>query len=91
MQKPNEQPELPPLLEQVTNLALAGRDVVLGFLKSGKIKASSEMMKDRMEVCLACDKLTDDFRCSQCGCFIKAKAGLLTQDCPLRKWPHKDY
>ena len=85
------QNDLPPFLEQVTNLAAAGRDVVLGFLKSGKIKTSSEMFKDRMEVCLGCDKLTDDFRCSQCGCFIKAKAQLLSQDCPLRKWPHKEY
>lgn len=85
------QNDLPPFLEQITNLATAGRDIVLGFLKSGKIKASSQMHKDRMEVCLACDKLTDDFRCSQCGCFIKAKSQLLTQDCPLRKWPQKEY
>jgi hypothetical protein len=86
-----ENQNLPPLLEQITNLAVAGRDTVLGFLKSGKIRASSQMHKERMEICLACDKLTDDFRCSQCGCFIKVKSALLTQDCPLRKWPHKEY
>lgn len=82
---------LPPFLEQITNLALAGRDVVLGFLKSGKVQASSQMEKDRIEICLTCDKLTNDFRCEQCGCFVKPKAKLLTQNCPLRKWPQKNY
>jgi Family of unknown function (DUF6171) len=89
--KMENQSNLPPLLNQIANLAIAGRDTVLEFLKSGKVKASSQMHKDRMEICLACDKLTDDFRCSQCGCYIRAKSQLLSQDCPLRKWPHKEY
>ncbi len=85
------QNKFPTKLEQITNLAVAGKDVVLGFLKSGKIKASSQMEKERIEICLTCDRLTDEFKCSECGCFMKVKAKLLTQNCPLRKWPQKEY
>lgn len=82
---------LPPLLEQITNLAGTTKTVLLGFLKNGQVKASCQMEKDRIEICLACEKLTDDFRCQECGCFIKVKAKLLTANCPLRKWPQKEY
>ena len=85
------QNNLPPSLEMIKNLADTSRSVLLEFLKSGRVKASSQMEKDRIEACLSCDKLTDDFRCTQCGCFIRIKAKLLTSNCPLRKWPQKEY
>ena len=88
-EKTSENNELPPLLEQIGNLTGTSRDVLLGFLKTGKVLASSDMEKRRAEICLKCDKLTEDWRCSDCGCFLKVKLRTLYADCSLRKWPHE--
>jgi len=84
-----EENKFPPLLEQISNLTKALKVALIGFLRTGEVKAKSELQQKRMLVCLACDKLSNDFRCQECGCFVKAKSALLTQDCPLRKWPHE--
>ena len=86
----NSKEKYPPILEQIHSVSLAARDTLIGFLKTGKVKASSEMQKERMEICLSCPHLTDEFRCSVCGCFSKVKSSLAHEDCPLRKWPHKE-
>lgn len=67
----------------------AAKSALLGFLRSGKVKTTNDLQKQRIQVCLECEKLSEDFRCHVCGCFVKKKAALMTQDCPLKKWPHK--
>jgi len=40
----------------------------------------------RFNVCKGCEHFTPDARCTQCGCFMKAKVNLSTAECPLGKW-----
>lgn len=44
----------------------------------------------RMAICGECPWFEKTFvRCKQCGCFLKAKARLEGQFCPIGKW-HSD-
>jgi hypothetical protein len=41
----------------------------------------------RMKLCEACDRyLTEQSRCSACGCYMKVKTKLRSAYCPLGKW-----
>ena len=41
----------------------------------------------RKSTCKGCDKYRKTLdQCGQCGCFLKAKARLKNQKCPLNKW-----
>lgn len=40
----------------------------------------------RYAICTACPKLTEEFRCTECGCFMKKKTHLAQSKCPLGKW-----
>lgn len=83
--------KLPSLLSEISNLAEAGKDTILGLLRKGEVKASNDLQKARMEICLQCEFLTDDFRCAKCGCFVRVKSTLLHGGkCPLGKWLEAD-
>jgi hypothetical protein len=49
-----------------------------------------KMYDERMAICRACPelkrKLVGSF-CNICGCNMKMKAQMKSQDCPLGKWP----
>lgn len=41
----------------------------------------------RKSKCKACPKWKETLdQCGECGCFLKAKARLTKQTCPLKKW-----
>ena len=47
-----------------------------------------EKRSSRLALCEACDFfVTTDRRCSKCGCWVDAKVGFRTQQCPEGKWP----
>lgn len=51
-------------------------------------KVSEEVFNYRYNTCSGCDKLyklTDT--CKVCGCFMKVKAWMPRQACPINKWP----
>ena len=50
-------------------------------------KSTDEIQKERLSVCLDCDKLIQLTKtCSQCGCFMEIKVKLMEAKCPLGKW-----
>jgi hypothetical protein len=58
------------------------------FIKGGKV--SKEVYDSRYGTCEACPSfLKKSNRCSECGCFMKAKAWINEDPdllCPLKKW-----
>ncbi len=51
-------------------------------------KVSVEIQEYRYGICQGCEKLykpTDT--CKTCGCFMKVKTWMPSQECPLKKWP----
>ena len=84
--------EMPALLDQGKNLlAAVGRVAVAGAKKlAGEdvaILVDATETKRRLAVCSFCPFFSSaDKRCSECGCFIEAKARLATEKCPQGCW-----
>lgn len=58
----------------------------LDFFK--QLKVSPEIQKERMDTCLACEKLyKPTSTCKVCGCFMQVKTWLPEVKCPIDKWP----
>ena len=49
-------------------------------------KKVEEKAKERMEICVGCDDLTDRNYCSHCGCYMPAKVRSLKSKCVIEKW-----
>ena len=50
-----------------------------------------EISNERFNICLNCPKLTKPLlQCSECGCFMKVKTKISSQECPLGKWNKYD-
>lgn len=48
-----------------------------------------ETIEKRLNVCTECEYLKQTIlggKCLKCGCLLKFKAGLKSQDCPIGKW-----
>lgn len=75
--------DLPPLSEQLANFGAA----VLRFAKAGMPRAPQPVYDQRTQACLACPKLTNEGRCTYCGCWVAEKALWLTEKCPEDRWP----
>ena len=59
-----------------------------GAALAGEPTVSEEEKTERIAVCEGCEFFAvADRRCSKCGCWIDAKAGFRTQQCPENKWP----
>lgn len=56
-----------------------GNDILISDIEKQK----------RLEICQSCPSLktfANQMQCGECGCFLKAKAGLNSMKCPLNKW-----
>jgi len=79
-----EEPKLPPPITQAFNFASS----MAKFVKSGLKFTSKAVYSNRLAMCTYCDKLRhSDGRCSECGCYVEAKAEISSEACPLGKWP----
>jgi hypothetical protein len=72
-------------------VAVAATKAVIGVISTGKLIASLDARKGRMAACVKCPHLLAPdgvlgARCDVCGCFLQAKAALVTEDCPKGKW-----
>jgi len=75
-------------------VAVAVTKAVVGVIATGKLIASLDVRKARMAACTECPHfLASDgvlgARLAVCGCFLQAKAALITDDCPKGKWPER--
>lgn len=75
----------PPLTQQAKNLGLSLANVLSTAARTGKIKAPTKTIENRINICRSCRHLAGA-RCNICGCFISLKAGLTAEKCPLKKW-----
>ena len=58
-----------------------------------KFKADKDLIAYRLNICfgndinVACESLSsENKRCTECGCFVRQKAKLSFESCPLKKW-----
>jgi hypothetical protein len=79
---PRDKPKLPNLLKQAANLTKA----IAEHVASGAQKSSTELVEARLAVCSGCP-YRNDAQCSICGCYLAAKAGMKSQQCPVGYWP----
>jgi len=50
------------------------------------VLVSSEVASERYSICEQCPHLTEEARCTECGCFMKKKVNLAASSCPIGKW-----
>ena len=90
-----EEQKLPPISQQVRNLAVDHWKSLKAWMKGENVIAPQEIAQARWEECLKCPKLiydevnpdTDrkDGRCIECGCFMNVKCHYATAECPICK------
>ena len=80
---------MPPIVQQIKS-ALQSRLHVASWVWSNRSspRIGKTDRDERLATCYGCDKLQDN-RCSECGCFVKLKASLVTEHCPWLLW-HTD-
>ena len=70
-----------------------GKDVWKSAKYIGKglpVLASKEVVVERYSICEQCPNLTEEGRCTECGCFMNIKAHYATAECPVGKWKRED-
>lgn len=84
----NEPPkELPSLKQMAKNLLGTAADVAKGVVHGEGLLVFQEVYDERIKTCEGCEFFRkEDRRCSQCGCFMEAKARLKKAYCPVHKW-----
>lgn len=70
-------------------LGLVGNIIKAGvqYAESGFKNTSEEEYHKRLLVCSTCEEFNNN-RCNKCGCYLKLKAKMATEKCPLGKWPN---
>jgi hypothetical protein len=86
--------EFPNGAAKAASFIAAAAKAAMGVLSTGKLVAAPDVRAERMAVCKACPNFqaSNDAlgaRCIACGCFLKAKTALITQNCPKGKWPER--
>lgn len=77
-----EKKELPSITQMATNFITD----TAKHVKNGLKKVSVDEYARRMELCNSCPFLTENRRCSQCGCFMQLKAWRESSECPIGVW-----
>lgn len=81
-------------MKTIKNLTKTIYLLIETWLSDGSIKANEEKIKNRLEICNACDEIRRDShflffkrsRCGECGCYLKEKTKFEFEECPLKKW-----
>lgn len=76
--------KMPSKTTMFKTFAGAIKDEGMAMLR-GDNPVSKEDYVSRVDICNSCEFLQGD-RCTKCGCFIKVKAAMRTQNCPIGKW-----
>lgn len=74
---------VPSVFTQLLNLSSA----VIKQVGAGCPATDEEIRKLRADACSVCPKLDkEEYKCNECGCYLKYKIAWATQECPLGKW-----
>ena len=78
---------LPSKKEMASNLLKSLKKAGNSLARGERITVAKDVSEKRLEICLECPKyIKSQSRCSLCGCYIKAKAKMLSEACPIGKW-----
>jgi len=77
--------EMPSIFGMASNLLKTSRDIAIHKRITGRTLAPTEVQKERMNICNACNYYVNN-RCKKCGCQLRAKTQLAAASCPLKKW-----
>ena len=73
--------------QRIANVSKAAGRVVRAAVNGERIRAPREVVEARRVICRECPERDKNDVCRECGCALAAKRRLLTEDCPLGKWP----
>ena len=76
----------PSLNHVIKNAIKALFRLFLSLITFKRIKVKESTYQRRLATCKSCDFLYNENRCSKCGCYIKAKCSLTTEECPEGYW-----
>lgn len=84
--------ESPSFLRRAANASRAAGRVANAVIRRDPVLASADLVAERRRICGECDQriVSHDKEWCQhrsCGCLIRLKTTLLTESCPLGKWP----
>ena len=78
---------MPPIREQIMSAVKAA----VKHAAAGFPMASDEEKERRAEICSTCPSLRkEEYRCGECGCFLKFKIAMQTSTCPINKWKKEE-
>ena len=66
--------------------------VGLAKVAAGVDQSPDDIADERLEACKECEHLPESAdvglmdRCSECGCFVRAKVLIGSEQCPMGKW-----
>jgi hypothetical protein len=83
------QQEFPTLLEMAGSAAAAAKRLAFAWMRGNEVTVSLEEMEERLAKCMDCEHFDHrSIRCRRCGCWLRKKAALKTEHCPLDppKW-----
>jgi hypothetical protein len=76
-------------IDKVKMALESARAVAKNALEGKDVSVSEEEKTRRLSICDICPSLkrfAGQMQCGECGCFLKAKAGLNDMKCPLNQW-----
>lgn len=76
----------PPATQMLRGFA---KDMWNSAKRKGKglpVLVNSDIATERYSICEQCPNLTEEARCTECGCFMKTKVNLVASSCPIGKW-----
>jgi len=86
MSKEKNYPSLP---QQGKNLAGFAWEMINYIVKNEQkvLFVSDKVYEERVSICKSCEKYDElENRCRECGCYVPAKAKIILDSCPLKKW-----
>jgi len=85
LEEENKQ-KMPPMHKMIRNFGVEMYKNAKQLGKGLPVLATAEESNRRFDICKSCEHLTEDARCTQCGCFMKTKVNLQPSTCPIDKW-----
>lgn len=85
--EPGQEKPLPSLMTRGINIAKAGARAGAALITGNTVIAPAAVVTTRRNICNACPEKDQTNICRECGCFLAKKQQLLTENCPLGKWP----
>jgi hypothetical protein len=80
-EEPTDEFPTPTTIDMVKSAGIA----VGKWLSAGAANVTEEERAKRLDACYSCSSLNGT-RCAVCGCFIKLKSWMSTEDCPRKRW-----